>query len=268
MTIYLYICSLIVLAIDCHSYSGTASNWVGLAWVFPFVPAQSQLKSMISESKIRLRIKSTLIKEKVMTLAILYNPWVTQLFYSKHRRRWFFFPYLTHLSLSVLSCTWSLYVTVDGVISQTAEWLNRCFPNGLSGAWWQKWPLFGPWPLLSHLSKGRCEKPFRFKQYLFAHYSLMETKGFFSLMDSTDMQQILNHHFIQPSWTSNVAKTLAFWQTAPRFRYLPSSVIWVGHQFKNINELVDFQKIDDIYIEEVKPPAQYYLTRNLSRLWE
>lgn len=72
-----------------------------------------------------------LIKEKVMTLAILYNPRETQLFYSKRRRSWFFFPSLTHLSLSVLSCTWLLYVTVDGVISQTAAWLNRCFPNGL-----------------------------------------------------------------------------------------------------------------------------------------
>lgn len=53
-----------------------------------------------------------------------------------------------------------------------------------------KWALRGMvakmasvWPLASTepFVKGRCEKPFRFKQYLFAHYSLMVSKVSFSL---------------------------------------------------------------------------------------
>lgn len=254
--------SLYILSVG-FKYSVTSSGFGDPGWVFLFVTAQSQLKFMISESKTWLRIISMLIKEKVMTLAILHNPWVTQLFYSKRRRRWFFFPSLTHLSQSVLSCTWSLYVTVDEVISQTAAWLNRCFPNMLWGAWWQKWPLFGPWPPLSHLSWGGVKNHSALSSIysLITHWWRAKDSSLWRISDSTDMQQTLNHYFIQASHSSNVAKTLVFWQTVLRFRYLSRSVIWVGHQFKNINDLIDFQKIEDIYIE-VRPPAQYYLTHN------
>lgn len=230
-------------------YSVPSSGLGDPGWVFRLVPAQSQLRSLISESKTWLRIISTLITEKVMTLAILYNPGVTQLFYSKRRRRWFFFPSLTHLSLSVESCTCSLYVTVDGVISQTAAWLNRCFPNGLWGAWWQKWPLFGPWPLLSHLSRGGVKNHSALSSIysLITHWWRAKDSSLWSTPDSTDLRHALKHDFIRASQTSNLAKTLAFWQSVPCVRYLSSSVIWVGHQFKNINELIAFQTIEDIY---------------------
>lgn len=43
------------------------------------------------------------------------------------------------------------------------------------------WPLASAEPFV----KERCEKPFLFKQYLFAHYSVMDSKAFFFLMDFT-----------------------------------------------------------------------------------
>lgn len=106
------------------------------------------------------------------------------------------------------------------------------------------WPLASAEPFV----KRRCEKPFLFKQYLFAHYSLMESKRFFALMDFGDMRHRQSHSFIQESQTSNVVRNTGI--LANRTTIFIKQCDLSRSPVQNVNELVDFQKIE-LYIEEV-----------------